>query len=301
MTPHRDSLESVRRLARRARDRWARTASSVEAWRARSEGGREDVSIADLQAAEPVRRWRAAAALKRNPLASPEAVAVLVHALGDGEEFVRWHAAEALAAQEPGRVFTALEGALGDPDPIRRAGAAEALGKLGGESATLALKQHVADAEPGVRQAIAAALGQIADPTTADSLLPLIGDPEPHVVRAAARALGQLGNTIAACPLADALVQPGQDVLVRRALAAALAHIPHPDAQGPLLQALSDGDSQVRAYAAKALGQVGNEDAHGPLRDLMGDKSRLLRGTVSDRAKRALDLLERRGRRQHPS
>lgn len=298
MTPDRDLMTSMGGLVERARKTWSRLTTSAAAWRARSEGGREDVSIADLQAAEPVRRWRAAAALKRNPLASPEAVASLVVALGDAEEFVRWHAAEALAAQEPGRVFAVLETALHDSDPVRRAGAAEALGKLGGEAATLALKRGIADGEPAVRQAIAAALGQIADPANAETLLPLIGDPEPQVVRAAARALGQVGNTIAACPLAEALVRPGQDVLVRRALAAAVAHIPHPDAQGPLLQALGDEDPQVRAYAAKALGHVGNEEAHGPLRHLMADKSRLIRGTVSDRARRALELLERRGRRQ---
>lgn len=298
MTPDRDLMTSMGGLVARARKTWSHLTTSAVAWRARSEGGREDVSIADLQAAEPVRRWRAAAALKRNPLASPEAVAALVVALGDAEEFVRWHAAEALAAQEPGRVFAVLESALQDPHPVRRAGAAEALGKLGGEAATLALKRGIADGEPAVRQAIAAALGQIADPANAETLLPLIGDPEPQVVRAAARALGQVGNTIAACPLAEALVRPGQDVLVRRALAAAVAHIPHPDAQGPLLQALGDEDPQVRAYAAKALGHVGNEEAHGPLRHLMADKSRLIRGTVSDRARRALELLERRGRRQ---
>jgi len=298
MTPDRDLMTSMGGLVERARKTWSRLTTSAAAWRARSEGGREDVSIADLQAAEPVRRWRAAAALKRNPLASPEAVASLVVALGDAEEFVRWHAAEALAAQEPGRVFAVLESALQDPHPVRRAGAAEALGKLGGEAATLALKRGIADGEPAVRQAIAAALGQIADPANAETLLPLIGDPEPQVVRAAARALGQVGNTIAACPLAEALVRPGQDVLVRRALAAAVAHIPHPDAQGPLLQALGDEDPQVRAYAAKALGHVGNEEVHGPLRHLVADKSRLIRGTVSDRARRALELLERRGRRQ---
>ena len=115
---------------------------------------------------------------------------------------------------------------------------------------------------------------------------------------AAARALGQVGNTLAACPLAAALVQPGQDLLVRRALAAALARIPHPDAQAPLLEALRDPDPQVRAYAAAALGQVGNEDAHAPLQALTADKSRLIRGTVSDRARTAVELLERRGRRE---
>jgi HEAT repeat protein len=101
--------------------------------------------------------------------------------------------------------------------------------------------------------------------------------------------------------MAAALVRPGQPLLVRRALAAGLAHIPHPDAQAPLLEALHDPDPQVRAYAAKALGQVGDEQAHGPLQDLTADRSRLIKGTVSDWAKRAVELLERRGRRHAAS
>jgi HEAT repeat protein len=298
MTPETPLFETARRAADRARDTWSKVANNWLAWRERSSGEREEVHVTELSAPEPVRRWRAAAALRRNPLCGPDAVSALVRALGDEEQFVRWHAAEALAAQEPGRAHQALERALTDPDPVRRAGAAEALGKLGGESATLALKKRIADPEASVRQAVAAALGEIADPTTAESLLPLIEDDDPQVVRAAARALGQVGNTLAACSLAATLVRPGQDLLVRRALAAALAHIPHPDAQAPLLEALSDPDPQVRAYAASALGQVGNEEAHEPLAALTGDKSRLIRGTVSDRAKRAVELLERRGRRQ---
>jgi HEAT repeat protein len=103
---------------------------------------------------------------------------------------------------------------------------------------------------------------------------------------------------LACCPLAEALVRPGQDLLVRRAIAAALVHIPHPEAQESLLVALDDPDPQVRGYAATALGQVGNEHAHEPLQALTADKSRLIRGTVSDQAKRAVELLERRGRRQ---
>ncbi len=301
MTPDSNLTETARRLAGRARGAWSRLTAPLVAWREQAESGREEVHVAELQAAEPVRRWRAAEALRRNPLVGPEAVAALVQVLADEEEFVRWQAAEALAAQEPGRAFAALEGALADADSLRRAGAATALGKLGGESAVLALKKRIDDPAPAVRIAVAGALGEIADPTTAEVLLPLLEDPEPSVVRAAARALGQVGNTIAACPMAALLVQRGQDLLVRRALAAGLAHIPHPDAQAPLLQALGDDDPQVRAYAAKALGQVGSEESHAALQALLADRSRLIRGTVSDRAKRAIELLERRGRRQSTS
>ncbi len=150
MTPESTFLESARRAAERARDAVADLANNARAWRERS-GEREPIYIAELAAEEPVRRWRAAAALRRNPLGSPEAIAALVQALADEEQFVRWHAAEALAAQEPGRAHAALERALGDGDPVRRAGAAEALGKLGGESAVLALRRHISDGDPTVR------------------------------------------------------------------------------------------------------------------------------------------------------
>ena len=102
----------------------------------------------------------------------------------------------------------------------------------------------------------------IGDPTKASALLPLLADDDPDVVRAAARALGSIHDSAAAAPLAEALTQADQPLLVRRALAAALAAAPHPDAQPALLQALGDPDPQVRGYAAEALGHVGNEDAH---------------------------------------
>ena len=299
MTP--DTLQGrTRGWLERASAAWFRLTAPLIAWRERAEGEREELYVADLAEAEPLSRWHAAATLKRNPLLSPETIAALVQALGDDEEFVAWQAAEALAAQEPGRVFGALEGALGDGDPRRRAGAAMALGKLGGDAAVAALKRHLNDAEPAVRVAAADALGHTSDPGLAGILLPMIEDPEPEVVRAAARGLGQIGNTAACCSMAEMLVRPGQDVLVRRALAAALAHIPHPEAQTPLLAALDDPDPQVRAYAATALGHVGNEQAHEPLQALTMDKTRLIRGTVGDQAKRAVELLERRGRR-HPA
>lgn len=290
--------KALRRFWHRAMRRW-------QAWRSQADTTSEAACIAQLAAAKPSLRWRAAANLGRSPLRSPEAIAALIHALTDPEPIVRWQVAEALAAQEAGHVFLALKGALADPEPLRRAGAAEALGRLGGEAAALALRPCLRDADPGVRAAVAAALGQIADPTALADLLSLLEDADPDVVRAAATAIGRLGNTAAAVPLARGLARPGQPALVRRALAAALTRVPHPDAQPQLLAALADPDPQVRAYAAQALGQVGNEGAHRPLQALRNDRNRLLRGTVGDWAGRAVALLERRGRRglttEHPA
>lgn len=289
---------ALRRFWHRAIQRW-------RAWRSQADTTGETACIAQLAAAKPNLRWRAAASLGRSPLRSPEAIAALIRALADPEPIVRWQVAEALAAQEAGHVFPALKAALADPEPLRRAGAAEALGRLGGEAAALALRPCLRDADPRVRAAAAAALGDLADTTALTDLLPLLDDPDTDVVRAAATAIGRSGNAAAAVPLARALAQPGQPVLVRRALAAALTHVPHPNAQPQLLAALADPDPQVRACAAHALGQVGNEGAHEPLKALCNDRSRLLRDTVGDWASRAVALLERRGRRgltaEHPA
>ena len=63
-----------------------------------------------------------------------------------------------------------------------------------------------------------------------------------------------------------------------------------------MLAALADPDAQVRGYAAQALGQVGNEDAWTARQAMQGDHSRLLHGTVNEVVRRAIALLERRGR-----
>ena len=99
--------------------------------------------------------------------------------------------------------------------------------------------------------------------------------------------------------MADALSQPDQPLLVRRALAAALVRTAHPEAQAALLAALDDPDPQVRGYAVEALGQIGNEKASLALAAACADEGALLRGTVGSRARQALAMLERRGRRSH--
>jgi HEAT repeat protein len=228
----------------------------------------------------------------------------LVEALNDPEEFVRWQAARALAAQEAAHSFPSLVEALDDPEPLRRAGAAEAMGYQGGEAASVTLCKHVADPVASVRVAVASALRELADTTTAPCLVPLLADQDPDVRCAVAGALGRIGSPTTAKPMADALSLPGQPLLVRRALAAALVRTAHPEIQPVLVAALSTGpkrdpDPQVRGYAVEALGQIGDESSYEALSAAASDESALLQGTVAGRARQALVLLERRGRRSH--
>lgn len=276
---------------------WQRQVMRWKAWRSNTDATTEKTYLATLTAPDPSRRWQAAAGLGRNPQRSPDAIAALVEALADPEPFVRWQAAEALSAQETSHVHPVLIATLDAPEPLRRAGAAHALGIIGGEAAAQVLIRHLDDPVSDVRAAVASAIGRVCDPTKIPALLPLLSDEDPDVRRAAAGALGRIGDPVAAAPLAEALVRPEQPVLVRRALAAAILRAPHPDAQPALLRALTDPDAQVRGYAAEALGHVGNEAAHDALASVRTDQSALLKGTVGDRAARALVLLERRGRR----
>jgi HEAT repeat protein len=261
----------------------------------------EQAAIAGLHDREAHRRWEAAAALGRNSQRNAQAIGGLLETLSDPEPFVRWQAAEALARQEIGRVFPVLSEAVRDKDPLRRAAAAEALGKLSGEAACIELLNALADPVAAVRVAAAQALGACGDPTSGPALLPLLDDPDPAVVAAVAAALGSIGDARTAVSLAQTLDKADRPLLVRRAVVAALARVPHPEAQPTLLNALNDPDAQVRGYAAQALGQVGNEAAWTALEALEKDDSRLLQGTVADVARRAMTLLERRGRQAPPT
>jgi HEAT repeat protein len=259
----------------------------------------EAQALAGLRSENPHCRWESAAYLGRNAHRSREAIAALVGALIDSEEFVRWQAARALAAQEAANVFPVLVQALSDPEPLRRAGAAEAMGYQGGEAAVVTLCKHLADPDSDVRIAVVLALRDLADPSSVPCLLSLLTDEDAGVRRSVATALGRIGNPATAKPMADALSQPDQPLLVRRALAAALVRTAHPEAQTSLLATLADPDPQVRGYAAEALGQIGNENASAALAAACADESALLQGTVGSRACQALAMLERRGRRSH--
>jgi HEAT repeat protein len=292
----------VLRPALKSFRRWVRDqAAALAARRATAAGLTEAAALASLRALAPRQRWEGAMAMGRHPQRSTEAIAALIAALADPDPFVRWKAATALANQDVTCVFHALTDVLTEGQPLQRAGAAEALGRIGGEAATNALCKQVNDPEPGVRRALASALGQIGDPTTAVELAPLLEDADVAVQCAAARALGQIASPGTAAPLAAALARPGQPLLLRRALAAALTRAHHPDAQPALLAALADPDPQVRGYAARALGHIGNEVAHDRLAGLLADRHALLKGTVGDEAQAARTMLEHRGRRAAPA
>ena len=248
-------------------------------------------------AQEPSRRWQAAAGLGRDHQRSPETIAALIAALADPEPIVRWEAAMALAGPRRQSCFPHAEC---EPGCSRSAPAARARPRRWVWPAAKRLARcwrSIGRCGPARAARSGGGAGPDRRPDLGANLMPLLADENADDPPRRGACLGRIGDPKAAVPLAEALAQSDQPVLVRRALAAALARAAHPDAQPALLEALADPDPQVRGYAAKALGQVGNGAALEALARVKVDRSVLLRGTVGDAAARALTMLERRGRR----
>jgi HEAT repeat protein len=234
-----------------------------------------------------------------NEVVEPSSVSVLIKALGDNDENVRYWAAEALGEIGPeakdaipalikalsdndesvrikaiyviGRIgpaakeaIPALIKAFGDSDYGARTVAGEALKKIGPEAKELVpvLIQALGDSDVNVRIAAAKELGEIrpAAKEAIPALIKAFGDSDWNVLRAVAKALGEMGP--AAKEAIPALVQAlGSSTNVRWAAAEALEKIA-PDAEElvpALIQALGHRNANVRIAAAEALGNIGPE------------------------------------------
>ena len=86
--------------------------------------------------------------------------------------------------------------ALGDSDWLVRNAAAEALGRIGDPQAIPALMQALGDSEWGVREAAVEALGQIGTPQAIPALMQALGDSEKWMRAVAAKALGKLVDSV---------------------------------------------------------------------------------------------------------
>ncbi len=136
-------------------------------------------------------------------------------------------AANVLGEVRAQRAFPSLVRALGDPEDEVRGKAATALGRLGDRRAVGYLLEHLlTDPAPFVRARIASTLGQFGGPEVIDRLVRVLGDPAWWVRMRSVEALEQIGSV----------------------------------AEGPLLVALDDPDSEIRVRAAVALERLGVPD-----------------------------------------
>ncbi|MFQ5828837.1 MAG: HEAT repeat domain-containing protein [Candidatus Methylomirabilia bacterium] len=135
-------LRTVRALARR-----------------RDEAAGAELSRILSQAADPIVRSRAAAALGQ--MGSAQAATALTTALSDQAPAVRIQAVRALRRVEGERAIQALRGVLtGDRDPRVRRVAARALGALSSNEARWALEAASSDPDESVRREVTRALAR---------------------------------------------------------------------------------------------------------------------------------------------
>ncbi|MEV7524999.1 fumarate reductase/succinate dehydrogenase flavoprotein subunit [Streptomyces sp. NPDC091371] len=169
-------------------------------------------------------------------------------ALADAEPDVRIHAVRGLVSVD---ARAALAGAAGDPAREVRVAVAKGLAAVR-DAAPEPLDPLLADADPLVRGAALAALSSTGCPGRyAEAAVAGLADPAWQVRAGAAAALSAAAPGTAVPALAGALDDANADVR-KAAVLALLAHRGSEAARAALATAVSDPDSDVRAYAGRA-------------------------------------------------
>jgi HEAT repeat protein len=197
--------------------------------------------------------WRVRKAAVEALASFPEpsrAAALLIEALGDGENPGRRNAAlDALVRCGPGAVPTLVD-VLDDPDADVRKQVVDALAGIADMASAEAVARILRDEDPNVRAAAADALAAIGWPDSARSLRrALAEDPERLVRLSALRALARLEQPV---PLAE-LQSPLDDSLLRPAALALLGHSDEPAAVETLLKNLGSSSASCRQASIQAL------------------------------------------------
>jgi HEAT repeat protein len=181
------------------------------------------------------------------------AMELLVAALKDTDEDVRWAAADALAPIADQDALWGLIAALRDGNEIRsiRVAAARALGRIGGERAMDALSLTLDTRSLPVRREAALALVRLGEARAVDPLLRSAEDRDEAGLAEIVAALVALGAP-ALDPLFAMLLEDTNADVRLRALKV-IAAMRDPAAIGPLIHALKDADTRVVRGAIDAL------------------------------------------------
>ena len=230
-----------------------------------------------------------------------DAVELLIKALGNEDEQVRYGAAESLGKSGDNAIEPLIKALEEDEEEYVRYGAADALGNIGDKRAVEPLIKALEDKHWWTRKHAAEALGKIGDKRAVEPLLSFwikiledgignIGRNNPSFFRAsefaresAVRALIKIGDG-AVKPLIKALGDKEEDV--RRYAARVLGNIGGKRAVEPLIKALEDKDSEVRQRTATSLGWIGDKRAVEPLIKALGDENEYVRDNAADALKK---------------
>jgi len=205
-------------------------------------------------------RLRESAARIAGYFGYPECAALLIERANDSDENVRRSAIESLSNIDEPSVVPLLNTALQDKSPRIRAAAAQSLGRLGLSASVPNLLQALCDTDGWVRYYAVRALGEIRSPESIDALARMLReDTAVHVRVAAADALGSVGGPRVVSIIAPIVESEDRDVAGAALLS--LGVIGHPDAVGPILDALKSDDAGRRLDAVRAIAQRKDADA----------------------------------------
>lgn len=156
----------------------------------------------------------------------------------------------AARAGTPESAHAALR-ALQDPAPLVRKAAARSLSLLNVPAALPALGAALGDPDPEIRVEVVRVLGLIDDENVLPHLVSALKDPEVTVREVAGEVLAQWSSPAAAERLVEALRTPE----LRSAAADLLLKMGPPAVEG-LVDALIDGDREIRPTAGQLLGRL---------------------------------------------
>lgn len=193
----------------------------------------------------------------------PEAFPVLIQALRNGEDKVRWTVAQTLAQNKMTRTIPeaidALIYALDDENLLVRKWAANGLQNFKVAKAVPALCIALGRTERPKRYKLAETLGKIGDPSALPALIAAITDPDKYVRQWAARAIGWIEQEEIPTPLLQALTD--EDAKMRACAAIALGELGNTAAVQDLIKTLDDDEDKVRRHAVDSLGWIKDPSA----------------------------------------
>lgn len=283
---------------------WWRKRDNVEKWIAklkkrdlniRREAAETLGEIGDPRAVEPLIkalgdawyiRWKVEDALVR--IGSP-AVEALIRVFEKEKVLIRCEVAKVLARIGDRRAVEPLIKALEDENSYIRKVAINALGKIGDTRRLEQLIKAFRDEDWSVRCEVVVVLGEIGDPRAVEPLIRALEDESLFVKWQAAEALVRIGS-LAVDSLIEALEKENIPAPVRHKVAEVLGRIGEDRAVEPLIKALENENSRVRATAAEALGKIGDFRAAKPLSKVLGDENEHVRIKVLEAAEKISDL-----------
>jgi HEAT repeat protein len=202
-------------------------------------------------------------------LIEQRAIRSLIRLLGHRDPEIQWKAAEALGKMgEEATPF--LIAALENKKVDIRLGAIEALGDLRDSTAVVPLIYHLSDEENAeIRWAIVLTLGEIGNTEATDALRESLSDVSKYVRYGAALSLEKMkwepGNApekalyLIALQKWERIPEIGEEII------------------NPLVHALSDEDSRIRARVVETLGALGNPKAEAACDKALADRSGMVR------------------------